>query len=93
MSAPNAASYRGQPATSRQHCPSERKELKMKRLCYTGVLLTLSLLSACSPNDNAPPKPKLFEQERNVLDKSKAVDALQQQQTDEQKQAIDKQAQ
>lgn len=65
----------------------------MNRICLTGMLLTLSLISACSPNDSAPPKQKLFEQERNVLDKSKSVDALQQQQTDEQKQAIDKQAQ
>lgn len=65
----------------------------MKLLYYTGALLTLSLLSACSPHDNTPPKPKLFEQERSVLDKSKAVDTLQQQQTDAQKQAIDKQAQ
>ncbi len=65
----------------------------MKQLCYTSALLALSLLCACSPNDNSAPKQKLFEQERNVLDKSKAVDAAQQQQTQEQKDAIDKQAQ
>lgn len=65
----------------------------MRLLGYTSALLTLSLLSACSPNDNTPPKPKLFEQEHSVLDKSKSVDAIQQQQTDSQKQAIDKQAQ
>lgn len=65
----------------------------MKRLCYTAALLALGLLSACSPSENAAPKQKLFEQERNVLDKSKTIDAAQQQQTQEQKDAIDKQAQ
>lgn len=65
----------------------------MNKLGYSGALLSLSLLGACSPSDNTPPKPKLFEQERNVLDKSKAVDAVQQQQTEAQKQAVEKQTQ
>ena len=63
----------------------------MKRLCC--ALLTLSLLAACSPNDEQQPKAKLFEQERNVLEKSKAVDAAQQQQSQQQKDDIDKQTQ
>jgi outer membrane biogenesis lipoprotein LolB len=65
----------------------------MKMIFRTLAVLALCLLGACTPNDDTPPKPKLFEQERNALEKSKAVDAAQQQQSQEQKEAIDKLAQ
>jgi hypothetical protein len=56
-------------------------------------LCTLLLLGACSRNDNEPPVPKLFEEQRDALDKAKAVDAAQQKQNAEQQKAIEQQAQ
>jgi hypothetical protein len=59
----------------------------------TITLLCAILLSACSPNDNEQPAPKLFEGQRDALDKAKAVDAEQQKQEEERRKAIEQQAQ
>lgn len=57
------------------------------------LLCAILLLSACSPNDNEPPAPKLFEDQRNALDKAKAVDPALQQQEEERRKALEEQAQ
>ncbi len=59
----------------------------------TTLLCATLLLSACSPNDNEPPAPKLFEGQRDALDKAKAVDAEQQKQDEERRKALEQQAQ
>lgn len=61
----------------------------------TATLLctTLLLLIACGPNDNEPPPPKLFEDQRDALDKAKALDPALQKQDEEQRKAIEQQAQ
>lgn len=56
------------------------------------LLCTLLLLSACGQSDNQP-APKLFTEQRDVLDKAKAVDPMVQKQDEEQRKAIDQQAQ
>ena len=56
------------------------------------LLCAILLLSACGKSDNQP-APKLFKDQIDVLDKAKAVDPALQQQTDEQRKAIEKQAQ
>ena len=58
----------------------------------TTILCALLLLAACSPNDNTTPAPKLFKEQRGVLDKAKAVDGAVQQQSEEQRKAAEKQA-
>ena len=57
------------------------------------LLCTLLLLAACSPNDNETPAPKLFKDQRDALDKAKAVEPAQQKQDEEQRKAIEQQAQ
>jgi len=59
---------------------------------FTTTLCTL-LLCACSPNSEQTPAPKLFKEQRGVLDKAKGVDELQQKQFEEQQKALEKQAQ
>jgi ABC-type uncharacterized transport system auxiliary subunit len=49
---------------------------------------TLVLLSAC---DSGSPPPKIYEPQRNALDKAKAVDSTLQQAADRQRQAADEQ--
>lgn len=56
------------------------------------LLCALLLLAACSPSDNEPPPPKLFESQRNALDKAKAVDAELQKQEEERRKAMEQQA-
>jgi major membrane immunogen (membrane-anchored lipoprotein) len=57
----------------------------------TVVLLCASLLlGACGQGDN-PPAPKLFKEQRDVLDKAKTVDPAMQKQDDEQRKAIEQQ--
>jgi hypothetical protein len=56
------------------------------------LLCAILLLSACGKGDSQP-APKLFKDQIDVLDKAKAVDPALQQQTDEQRKAIEKQAQ
>lgn len=58
------------------------------------LALTLSvilLLGACSPSETTPPK--LLEEQRNLLDKAKAVDTAQQQQNEAQQKSIEEQTQ
>jgi hypothetical protein len=57
------------------------------------LLCALLLLGACSPNNNETPAPKLFKDQREALDKAKAVDPAQQKQDEEQKKAIEQQTQ
>ena len=57
------------------------------------LLCSILLLGACGPGGNDAPPPKLFQDQRNALDKAKSVGATQQEQTEEQRKAIEKQAQ
>ncbi len=59
----------------------------------TAALCALLLLTACSPNNDQPPAPKLAEEQRNALDKAKAADAEQQKQAEEQRKAMEQQTQ
>ena len=63
----------------------------MKPTHYMLFILTSLILLACSP-DNTP-KTKLFEEQRNALDKAKAVDSTVQQQTQQLQQNLEKQSQ
>lgn len=59
--------------------------------CHTTFLLCACLLlGACGQSDN-PPAPKLFKDQRDVLDKAKIVDPAMQKQDDEQRKAIEQQ--
>ncbi len=55
-------------------------------------LALLALLSACGQS-NDQPAPKLFKDQRDALDKAKAVDPMVQQQNEEQRKTIDQQTQ
>jgi hypothetical protein len=59
---------------------------------HTTALCALLLLAACSPNDNTTPAPKLFKEQRDVLDEAKGVGGIVQQQSEEQRKAAEKQA-
>ncbi len=59
----------------------------------TASLLALLLLTACSPDDNKTPPPELFKDQREALDKAKAVDPALQQKDEEQRKAIEQQTQ
>jgi hypothetical protein len=60
----------------------------------TAPLCLFLLLAACSPNkDEKTPPPKLFEEQRNVLEQAKSVNTEQQKQDEVQRQAIEKQTQ
>lgn len=56
-------------------------------------------LGACSPNKDDPnkdektPPPKLFEEQRDALDKAKTVEGTQQKQDEEQRKAVEQQTQ
>lgn len=51
-------------------------------------------LGACSPNkDEKTPPPKLFEAQRDALDKAKTVEGTQQKQDEEQRKAVEQQTQ
>lgn len=56
------------------------------------ALCALLLLVACDKHDNTIPRPKLLEQQREVLDKAKAVDGALQQQSEAQRKAMEQQA-
>jgi hypothetical protein len=56
----------------------------------TTLLCTLLLLGACGKSSDQPP-PKLFEDQRAVLDKAKALDAEMQAQAEKQKKALEEQ--
>lgn len=59
---------------------------------FSPALCALSLC-ACSPNSAPTPAPKLFKEQRDVLDKAKGVDELQQKQFEEQQKTLEKQTQ
>lgn len=54
------------------------------------LLCTLLLLGACGQSENQP-APKLFQDQRDVLDKAKAVDPAMQKQDEEQRKALEQQ--
>jgi hypothetical protein len=54
------------------------------------ALCLLLLLGACSPS-NTTPAPKLFKEQRDILDKAKAIDPALQQQSEDQRKAIEQQ--
>jgi hypothetical protein len=56
-------------------------------------LCAILLLSACGPGGNDALPPKLFQDQRNALDKARTVDATQQKQNEEQRKEVEKQAQ
>ncbi len=62
-------------------------------ICRTTALCALLLLGACSPSNEEKPAPQLFKEQRDALDKAKAVEAEQQKQAEEQKKAIEQQTQ
>lgn len=53
----------------------------------TAALCALLMLTACSPSNDETPAPKMFKQQRDVLDKAKAVEPAQQQQDEAQRKA------
>lgn len=55
------------------------------------TLCAIFLLDACNRNEIAPP-PKLFKEQREALDKAKAID-MTQQQGEEQRREVDRQSQ
>jgi hypothetical protein len=57
------------------------------------IALQAFLLAGCDNGKPAPPPPKLFESQRNTMDKAKAVEGTLQQQADQQLQEVDKQSQ
>jgi len=59
--------------------------------CRTTALCLFLLLTACSPHDSNTPAPKLFKEQRDILDKAKAVDGVVRQQGEEQRKAAEKQ--
>ncbi len=63
----------------------------MKTLFIPASVCTL-LLVACGPNQ-APKPPKLFEPQRQALEKARAVDETVQQQAERQRQDVDGQTQ
>lgn len=63
----------------------------MKPQHYLTIVLTSLLLLACSPDNGS--KTKLFEEQRNALEKAKGVENTVQQQAQEVQQNIEKQTQ
>ena len=64
----------------------------MKPLNYLFIICAANLLlSGCGPDNNN--KTKLFEDQRNALDKAKQIDNKVQQQTQEMQQNLEKQTQ
>lgn len=57
------------------------------------LLCSILLLGACGPGGNDAPPPKLFQDQRNALDKAKAVEPALQKQNEEQRKEIEKQEQ
>ncbi|HEY6095987.1 MAG TPA: hypothetical protein VIU93_13645 [Gallionellaceae bacterium] len=55
------------------------------------LLMLLALLAACNRDDSAK-QAKLFEEQRNALDKAKAVDSAVQKQAQELQQNLNKQS-
>lgn len=57
------------------------------------ILCTSMLLGACSRSEPPPPAPKLFEEQRNALDKAKDVSAMQLEAAEQQRKAMEQQTQ
>ena len=71
-------------------CPCNTgKETQMRRVLLLSALFAI-LLPACS-RDEQPPPPKLFESQRNAMDKAKGLQDQLQQQSEQQSQEIDRQ--
>jgi len=60
------------------------------RITLIFAILYAALLAGCDSGKQAPP-PKLFESQRNAMDKAKGVQDTLQQQADQQREEIDKQ--
>ena len=60
------------------------------RITLILAILYTAFLTGCDSGKQAPP-PKLFESQRNALDKAKGVQDTLQQQADQQREEIDKQ--
>ncbi len=61
---------------------------------HIAVILTATLLlCACNRNDTPPPAPKLFEEQRDALDKAKEVGAMQLEAAEQQRKTMEQQAQ
>jgi hypothetical protein len=65
----------------------------MKATNYLVFFLAGLTLLACSPDNDAKTKTKLFEEQRNALDKAKGVDNIIQQQAKELQQNTEKNTQ
>jgi hypothetical protein len=63
------------------------------RTTLIAITLSALLLPGCDDGKPQPPPPKLFESQRNAMDKAKGVEDTLQQQADQQLQAIDQQTQ
>ncbi|MBI5005729.1 MAG: hypothetical protein HZB95_01260 [Nitrosomonadales bacterium] len=59
----------------------------------TAAFLSILLLSACSPGDDDAPPPKLFEDQRQALDKAKEVNSIQLDAAEKQRKDIEQQSQ
>ena len=57
----------------------------------TIALCALLPLAACNQNDTTTPAPKLLKEQRDVLEKAKAVDGIVQQQSEAQRKAAEQQ--
>lgn len=75
------------------YCVSVLKGVNMKFAILISVLLTSMILAACEKENNQQNAPKLFEDQRAMLDKAKNVANTLQQQSNEQKKDIDQQSQ
>lgn len=56
------------------------------------AILFIFLLNACGQKEDAPP-PKLFEDQRNALDKAKDVNAMQLEEAEKKRKEIEQQSQ
>ena len=68
-----------------------RKGSLMKLL--TAIMVSITLLLMACHREQASPPPKLFETQREALDKAKALKNTMQQQTEQQRQDVDQQTQ
>lgn len=55
------------------------------------ILSAALMLGACSRSDTPPPTPKLFEEQRDALDKAKEVGAMQLDAAEQQRKAMEQQ--
>jgi hypothetical protein len=63
----------------------------MKILNYLAITLISIMITGCGPDKS--PAPKLFEEQRNALDKAKTVETTVQQQNQDLQQNVEKQTQ